>query len=180
MLNEQTILEKYKKITEKLIKLGLTVTCMESCTSGMIAAFISDTEGSSKIFKGSIIAYSNEVKVQFGVPESTIKTYGVYSTETATAMARACRMYFKTDIGIGITGTYGNPDPCNPDTALRSVDFAIDINSRLKTFHIDIPEFEDRYQYKLYSADKIGDELLKLVKRNESFSEIKKNLKDKK
>ena len=180
MLNEQAILEKYKIITEKLIKLGLTVTCMESCTSGMVASLITDTEGSSKVFKGSIIAYSNEVKVMFGVPESTIKTYGVYSTETATAMARASRMYLKTDIGIGITGTYGNPDPDNPDTVLRSVDFAVDINSRLNTFHIDLPELKDRYHYKLYSVDKIGDELLKLVKRNESFLEIKKTLKDKK
>ena len=179
MINEKTILEKYNKITEMLIQLALSVTCMESCTSGMVSSLLTDTEGASKVFKGSIIAYSNETKVQFGLPESTIKSYGVYSNETAAAMARASRMLQKTDVGIGISGAYGNPDPANPGAELRSVYFAVDVNSRLYNYHIDIPKLESRYEYKLYTVDKIGDELIKLLKRNKSFSVIQKKLKEK-
>ena len=60
---------------------------MESCTSGLIASLITDTEGASAVMKGAYITYSNEAKVLHGVPKETIDKYGVYSYETAEDMA---------------------------------------------------------------------------------------------
>ena len=81
----QVIEANYHKLTEILIKKGITVTTMESCTSGLIASLITDSEGASAIFKGGFVTYSNEAKILNGVSESIINDYGVYSPETAKA-----------------------------------------------------------------------------------------------
>ncbi|MCD8300635.1 MAG: CinA family protein [Clostridiales bacterium] len=103
-------------VMSHLIEAGISISCMESCTSGLFASAITDTEGASAVFKGSFVTYSNEMKVKCGVPQTTIDKYGVYSIETAEAMARACRVYFGADIGVGITGTTANVDPENEDS----------------------------------------------------------------
>ena len=60
---EKDIRKDYKKLTELLIKKGLTITTMESATSGQIASLITDTEGASAVLKGAFITYSNEAKI---------------------------------------------------------------------------------------------------------------------
>ena len=87
--DEQEIRNDYKKLTLKLIEKGLMITTMESATSGQIASLITDTEGSSAIMKGAFVTYSNEAKIQQGVPKEIIETYTVYSKETERAMAEA-------------------------------------------------------------------------------------------
>ena len=105
------IREKYRILTKLLIQKELTITTMESATSGQIASLITDTEGSSAVLKGAFITYCNEAKIQYGVPAEIIETYTVYSKETAKAMAEACQKAYGADIGIGVTGTMGNVDP---------------------------------------------------------------------
>ena len=61
--------------------------------------------------KGAFVTYSNEAKIKQGVPADIISTFGVYSPETAAAMARVCRDAYAADFAIGITGTFGNIDP---------------------------------------------------------------------
>lgn len=68
----------------------MTITTMESATSGQIASLITDTEGSSAILKGAFITYCNEAKIMQGVPAEILDKYTVYSKETAEAMAKAC------------------------------------------------------------------------------------------
>ena len=118
--------KKYNLLTKTLIAKKITITLMESCTSGLIASLITDTEGSSEIFKGSFVTYSNKAKIRQGVPAETIENFGVYSKETAMAMASACKKAMGTDIGIGITGTFGNVDPLNKDSTVGQAFFAID------------------------------------------------------
>ena len=57
---EAAVRRKYEKLTHRLIELGMTITTMESCTSGQIASLITDTEGASAILKGAFVTYSNE------------------------------------------------------------------------------------------------------------------------
>ena len=85
-VSEAAVRGKYKELTLGLIRRGLTITTMESCTSGQIASLITDTEGSSAVLKGAFVTYSNEAKIMQGVPAAIIGTYGVYSAETASAM----------------------------------------------------------------------------------------------
>ena len=122
---EKQIREKYEKITKTLIEKRLTITTMESCTAGMVASLLTDTEGSSAVLRGAFITYSNEAKIMQGVPAEIIEKYGVYSEETARAMAAACRKAYGADFGIGVTGTMGNADPENNDSVPGEVYFAI-------------------------------------------------------
>lgn len=187
--SESSIRKVYEKITKRLIEKGLTLTAMESCTSGQIISLITDTEGASAVVKGSYVTYSNEAKVMHGVPAETIETYGVYSRETAEAMAAACKKSFGSDIGIGVTGTLGNVDVNNKDSVPGHVCFAIAIdtekvcdkiieetNSTCKAiideesvkeeifvYEQELKNWPARYQYKLEIARMIGEELSRLL-----------------
>lgn len=152
-----TIREKYRQLTLRLIREGRSITTMESCTSGQIASLITDTEGASAIIKGAFVTYSNEAKIRQGVPAEVIRAYGVYSTETAEAMATACRDAYQADIGIGVTGTFGNADPENPDSVPGEVYFAIAFPKMVRSRHLQVPPQSSRLAYKLYMADVVAD-----------------------
>ena len=157
---ETAVRRKYEKLTLRLIERGLTITTMESCTSGQVASLITDTEGSSAVLKGAFVTYSNEAKIRQGVPEEIIRTYGVYSAETAAAMAAACRAAYGADIGVGVTGSFGNADPNNADSIPGEVYFAISTADSTETFHCTVPVQAARPAYKLYMADVIADRLI--------------------
>ena len=162
--DEQEIRNDYKKLTLKLIEKGLMITTMESATSGQIASLITDTEGSSAIMKGAFVTYSNEAKIQQGVPKEIIETYTVYSKETARAMAEACRKAYAANIGIGVTGTMGNVDPANKEASVPGqVYFAISFNGEVRDYYREIIPQETRLAYKLAVAKEVVDELLKLL-----------------
>jgi nicotinamide-nucleotide amidase len=92
-----------------LVEKGLSLATMESCTGGMLASTITDAPGSSAYFRGGLVAYVRQSKVDFGVDPAVIEKHGVISMETALAMASAARHKFGADIGIGVTGVAG-PD----------------------------------------------------------------------
>lgn len=152
--------EKYELITKTLIKRGMTITTMESCTAGLIASLLTDTEGSSAILKGAFVTYSNMAKVCQGVPEAVIQEHGVYSGETAAAMAAAARKQYKADIGVGVTGTMGNADPENADSIPGQVFYAIAATDTCLTFEKKIPVQKSRRMYKEQVAGLIADSLL--------------------
>ena len=159
--DEQEIRKDYQKLTKLLIERGLSITTMESATSGQIASLITDTEGASAILKGAFVTYSNEAKIKMGVPEEIIDTYTVYSKETARAMAEACRKTYHANIGIGITGTMGNVDPANASASVPGqVYFAISMNGEVQDYYRELPVQPSRLAYKLAVAKEIADELM--------------------
>lgn len=86
----------------------LTLGTVESATGGLIASLITDISGSSDYYKGSIVSYSNEVKVKIvGVKPATLKKYGAVSSQTAEQMAAGGRDLLKVDICIADTGIAG-------------------------------------------------------------------------
>ncbi len=87
-----------------------TLSCMESCTGGLFASVITDTPGAGDYFRGGIVTYWTDLKIDSGVPSEVIREHGVISQETARAMAEAVREQLRTDWGVGITGVAG-PDP---------------------------------------------------------------------
>jgi len=89
---------------------NLTLGLMESATGGALASSLTDIDGSSSYFKGSIVTYATEAKIMAGVSSETIEAAGVISEETATAMAIAARTKLQSDIGIGITGIAGGEE----------------------------------------------------------------------
>lgn len=161
-VSEEEVHRKYETITKALIHDGRTITTMESCTSGQLASLITDTEGSSAALRGAFVTYSNAAKIMQGVPEKTIAAFGVYSAETAVAMAEACRNAYGADIGVGVTGSFGNVDPNNEDSVPGEVYFAIAKSGETKCFHCSVPVQDSRFMYKLYMADVIADQLMQL------------------
>ena len=137
---------------------------MESCTAGQIASLLTDTSGSSAIIEGAFVTYSNEAKIQIGVSEKIINEYGVYSKETAAEMATVCREFYDADIGIGVTGTFGNVDPKNKDSVPGKVFVAISTREGTESFYCEVPEQPSRLYYKLYIANVIADEIYTKVR----------------
>lgn len=86
--NESDIRNDYRRLTKLLIERGMTISTMESATSGQIVSLITDTEGSSAVLKGAFVTYCNEAKIMQGVPAEILDKYTVYSKETAEAMAK--------------------------------------------------------------------------------------------
>lgn len=167
-VDEKSVRAKYADLTRLLIERGLTVTTMESATSGQLASLITDTEGSSAVLKGAFVTYCNDAKVMQGVSAQVIERYGVYSDQTASAMALACRNVYKADIGIGVTGTMGNVDPVNGDSIPGQVHFAIAYGpagdaATVSAFCFDIDVQPTRLAYKLAVADLVVDELFALL-----------------
>ncbi len=80
---------------------------MESITGGLLSSTITDYRNSAKYFKGAIVSYSPDLKLQMGVPREIIEQYGVISEETARAMAHVVRERLGADYGLGITGVAG-------------------------------------------------------------------------
>lgn len=165
----QKVQEQYHKITAFLIRHHITISTMESCTSGLIASLLTDTEGASEVFRGALVTYSNEAKELFGVSEEVIETYGVYSADTAKEMAKTCRGSFQTDIGIGITGTFGNVDPNNQDSVPGIVYIAVQIFDKVFSIRLELKEQSTRFAYKTHTADKLAEELLDILQAYEDY-----------
>lgn len=157
------VTKQYELLTKTLIEKNLTISTMESCTAGQIISLITDTEGSSSITKGGFVTYSNEAKIMQGVPAEIIENYGVYSKETAISMAQACRNTYQADIGIGVTGTFGNLDPNNADSVPGKVFFAIAMNDVTEAFEKTLSIQPSRNAYKLAIAQEVASLLLNKI-----------------
>ena len=89
---------------------GKTLVTAESCTGGGIGAALTAVPGSSKVYKGGIISYTNEVKIkQLQVPAELLDRVGAVSEEVAKAMAVGVRQALSADIAVSVTGLAG-PD----------------------------------------------------------------------
>lgn len=155
---------KSEKIVKNLIDTHTTISTMESCTSGLIASMITDTEGASAIFPGGFVTYLNETKILIGVDPEVIRTYGVYSGACAEAMAYTVQEKLHTDIAIGITGTTGNVDPNNADSVQGQVFFCIRMGDRSNTFEFNAEVAGmSRHAIKKLYAEQVFGELEKLL-----------------
>ena len=97
-----------QEIGEMLNKRGLTLGTVESATGGLISHLITSVSGSSDYYKGSIISYSNEIKVKLaGVNSDTLEKFGAVSSQVAAEMADGGRRALEVDICIADTGIAG-------------------------------------------------------------------------
>ena len=87
---------------------GLTFSCAESCTGGLISKRITDVSGASAVFPGGVCSYANEIKAGvLGVKTETLDKYTAVSEQTAREMAEGIRRVMGTDIGVSVTGYAG-------------------------------------------------------------------------
>ena len=152
----QTMYERYHRITGALIKNNLTITTMESCSGGILGLLLSDREGASAVVPGGFFTYANASKIACGVPQDVIESYGVYSAETACAMAAACKASYHTAIGIGVTGSIGTVDPNNADSVPGEVFLAVDGPDGVTTQTLTLTP-DTRHRCRLQIADAVAD-----------------------
>ncbi len=102
-----------------------TIATAESCTGGKIAEQFTANAGASVYFKGSIVSYATEAKIDvLKIPEDVIKKHSVVSIEVAEAMANNVKQLFKTDYAIATTGNAG-PTKGDSDVEVGTVCIAI-------------------------------------------------------
>lgn len=95
-------------VVKELAARHLTVSSAESCTGGWIAKAITDIPGSSAVFSGGMVTYTNEKKIRFlGVDPAIIERETEVSAACATAMADGARRAFATDLAVSTTGFAG-------------------------------------------------------------------------
>lgn len=95
-------------ISELFKKSGQTLATAESFTGGNIAAKITSVPGSSEFFKGSVVAYSNEIKIlELGVNDNEINLNGPVSETVALQMANGIKSKYQVDWSIATTGYAG-------------------------------------------------------------------------
>jgi len=112
-------------IGKYLTRIGKTIATAESCTGGLIAERFTTNPGASKYFKGSIVSYTKETKVNvLKVSESMINAHSVVSAEVAEAMAKNVLQLMHTDYAIATTGNAG-PTKDDTDESLGIVFIAI-------------------------------------------------------
>jgi nicotinamide-nucleotide amidase len=91
-----------------LVSQKKTIALAESCTGGFLAHCFTQHSGSSEYLKGSLVAYSNDIKINvLGVKPETVEEHGAVSEQTVLQMAENVRKLFKTDIGIATSGIAG-------------------------------------------------------------------------
>lgn len=91
-----------------LAERGLTLAAAESCTGGLLSKRMTDLPGASKVFRGGVVSYVNDVKANIlGVPREVLEQYGAVSEETARAMAEGCRRVCGSDLAVSLTGVAG-------------------------------------------------------------------------
>ncbi len=159
--NGSTELEQV--VTELLRKLNKTVTCAESCTGGALANRLTNTPGSSAVFKGGWVTYTAEFKIrELGVRAETIKAHGEVSEDTAHEMAKGAREKANADFALSVTGIAG-PGGAKPDKPVGMVFIGLATKTEVEVWREIFPL--DRWTFKWrvaqYALNRLRLELLK-------------------
>jgi len=131
----------------------LTLATAESCTGGLAAKLVTDISGSSVVFKGGVVSYSNDVKTGvLGVSEETLATHGAVSEETAREMALGVREKLGADIAVSTTGIAG-PTGGVPGKPVGTVCFGVASKYGVETFTEHFGENLSRDNIRSNAAD---------------------------
>lgn len=121
-------------VGDLLKKKNLTVSTAESCTGGSIAARLTSIAGSSEYFSGSVVAYSNTVKMELlHVSPKTLEQYGAVSKETVIEMVKGVMKALKTDCAVATSGIAG-PGGGTPEKPVGTVWIAAGYKNEIRTY----------------------------------------------
>lgn len=116
---------KLQELIRSLRDRKLTVSFAESCTGGQLSSFLTEQPGISDIFIGSVVSYSNEVKMDvLGIRRDTLMKEGAVSESIALQMALGVRHQLKSDWSASVTGIAG-PTGGTPEKPVGTVCFAV-------------------------------------------------------
>ena len=132
---------------------GKTLATAESLTGGGIGSVLTAVPGSSAVYKGGIISYTNEVKAEvLGVSWDSLQRYGAVSANVAGEMAAGARKLLKTDIAVSVTGIAG-PTGGMPGKPVGTVCFGISTKNGTKTYRKQFGENNTRDEIRNMAAE---------------------------
>ena len=130
-------------VIKLLIKQKRKISVAESCTGGLLSAFITAVPGSSEILDYSLVTYSNESKINMlGVRADTLHKYGAVSEEVAKEMAKHLKQQSGSDIAISITGIAG-PDGGSESKPVGTVYVGIIIHDKVECLKLNLSGSRD-------------------------------------
>ena len=133
-----------KELSDKFWKEELTLATAESCTGGNIAAEITAIPGSSHFYKGGIVAYNNEVKINLlGVSPQTLEEKGAVSEETVIEMVKGAMKSMNSDCAVATSGIAG-PTGGTPVNPVGTVWIAAGMKDRIITLKVSGDEGRQR------------------------------------
>lgn len=149
-------------IAQLLVKQNKTISIAESCTGGGISAQLTSISGISRVFKGSVVAYHNEIKQKLKVQNETIEHFGAVSQETVKEMLQI-RNEFGTDISLAISGIAG-PSGGSSEKPVGTVFIGVsdDKISKIKRF-----KFNGNRQAVIHSSCFFAMEMIRQLLMNE-------------
>lgn len=153
------------QLFEVLLAKGMTLSSAESCTGGLIAKSMTDISGSSSVFYGACVTYTNEVKCGLlGIDEQLIAQYTEVSYACAAAMASAVREKLGTDIGVSTTG-FAGPTGGTEKDPVGTVYIGISTKEETFTERFCAPKDADRSAVRALSAARAMELALELALR---------------
>ena len=133
-----------KELSDRFWKEELTLATAESCTAGNIAAVITAIPGSSHFYKGGIVAYNNEVKINLlGVSPQTLEEKGAVSEETVIEMVKGAMKSMNSDCAVATSGIAG-PTGGTPVNPVGTVWIAAGMKDRIITLKVSGDEGRKR------------------------------------
>jgi len=121
---------EFKTLVEILKQKKLMISTAESCTGGLIAKLITDIPGSSELFIGGVISYSNEMKMKWlGVKLVTLEKYGAVSEQTVSEMLSGIIQQTGTDMAVAVSGIAG-PTGGTPEKPVGTVFIGVAIKDQ--------------------------------------------------
>lgn len=105
---DTALVKRAADLLDALRAKGLTIVTAESCTGGLISAYLTEVAGSSDVVERGFVTYSNAAKTELlGVPADLIEEHGAVSEEVARAMAEGALKHSGADVSVAVTGIAG-------------------------------------------------------------------------
>lgn len=130
-------------VLDLLAEQGAHLATAESCTGGLIGERLTSVPGSSRVYRGGIVAYDNDVKLQLlGVSAETLAAHGAVSEAVAREMASGASRVLGADAAVAVTGIAG-PTGAMPGKPVGTVWIAVHWRDQLRAFTHVLPGGRD-------------------------------------
>ena len=147
----------------KFTKNGLAFSSAESCTGGLVGGTITEISGSSAVYFGGIITYTNDIKINvLGVDSALIDSYTEVSAPVARQMAERVREKLSSDVGVSATG-FAGPTGGNENDPVGTVYVGIATADKTHVYRLSYGADTEREDIRLMTVEFILKKLLSLV-----------------
>lgn len=137
-----------QQVIERLTAMGKTLATAESCTGGLIGEKLTSVSGASRVYRGGVISYCNEIKQRLlNVDGKLLDTLGAVSSPVAEQMAQGARNALQADYGVSVTGIAGpNSDETGRPVGLVYLGVSSEEKTLVREYRFDGTREEIRRQ----------------------------------